>query len=966
MIIEFQIDANKFATAFSRKVTAALVCQVPTFQVGEDTWRVFGFELGPTRLRRTDQPSGSVCVHFGSLDNSTTVAVPEFQIVQTIFPQVAQEADIIANNGTATANALPGLNLDLVFDMAMNTCAGNANDLSNILIAVKGVDQIGSTFPELIDALRQQISDQSIPLPIQEITKILRPVDVINAHLSLGRDSAYLGIRLELWDAQWAASGGDMPRNRDYWLTFYSGNFPPHLFGGRVARDWSVFIDRGVIVPVVRDLFQDALTNNDQFRLHGSPDASWANHNGTARVHVTFNGDAVNACRCFFEESDVNADITADIDLWVDNPNALRQDVYVDSHANFWDALCCEVTSAMFWPFVGIQLLGRGTINGLEYLAGFVPFGALIGTIVTIGGAAGHMQPPPTFRRVNPDDGSHLFREIGVNFGSSSDFGALTLDQADALDDFVSIGGQGLLLSGAIFFKPQPITRLTDLQVPELAWGLGGSCSGIQLAASATIQLETNPPRFFYICDVEVLDDPLGVFGRDQVVWEWGNPEIDVAVSFFPPEYLANPYPCRLLVVTSGGMRILSIAPPPNLTPEQIQEFQKEAEQAKHACFVAQDPFYEFFRQFNPVWTIDPGPEESTTHGWQALVNGLVPGEIVQVTGANDQALAVATASSTGSALVSVLVAPNLEGAELGLQRVGGSTAGLLKGARRAASSAPAATGDQPGTSQGSDDVHNKRGIIFRQTLVERRATIALPTPGVALAVASRSGTTAVAAVLAAGVHIYDVSSPLFPVLLSTWQGSELTGALLFAGDILAWGGRGIYALSASDQPPHYPFARCHHDPVLDATTLGGYLYVLRCKTCAIYDTKLCHVSEFEIEAHSLAIAGSALAAATREGVEIFALRQPRHPHRASCFPLPKVTSVFTPSVFGGRAVVGVSHSGGDRLLDVSKPHEPVELLHFNGPAWYAGTVQTGHVVASFTEDRTEVVVHSVVKTARV
>jgi len=280
------------------------------------------------------------------------------------------------------------------------------------------------------------------------------------------------------------------------------------------------------------------------------------------------------------------------------------------------------------------------------------------------------LPPPPSFQRVNPDDGSHLCREIPVDFGSSSDFGALTLDNAIAFDDPINIGGSGLVLSGGVSLKPRPTTSLANVAVPGLQWGLSGSCSGIQLAASAAIQLTREPPRFFYICVVKVQDDPLGVFGRDQVQWEWGHSEIDLAVNFFPPAYFSNPYPCRLLIVTNAGMRILSIAPPPQLTPEQIQRFKDEAERAKLACFVEQDPFYQAFHQYNPRWSIDPGPEEIAGHAWQAVIHGLAPGETVQITGSNNQALGIATASSNGIAVVSALVAPNLQGAELGLQRI--------------------------------------------------------------------------------------------------------------------------------------------------------------------------------------------------------------------------------------------------------------------------------------------------------
>jgi hypothetical protein len=104
------------------------------------------------------------------------------------------------------------------------------------------------------------------------------------------------------------------------------------------------------------------------------------------------------------------------------------------------------------------------------------------------------------------------------------------------------------------------------------------------------------------------------------------------------------------------------------------------------------------------------------------------------------------------------------------------------------------------------------------------------------------------------------------------------------AGEMLGWGEMGIRPLSADYRTPHRRFTRCERDPVLGAAATTNFLYVLRRNGLAIYDTSFCEVGQLEIEGHSLAIAGLALAVATGDDVVIFDLTEPRNPHRSHSF----------------------------------------------------------------------------------
>jgi hypothetical protein len=141
-----------------------------------------------------------------------------------------------------------------------------------------------------------------------------------------------------------------------------------------------------------------------------------------------------------------------------------------------------------------------------------------------------------------------------------------------------------------------------------------------------------------------------------------------------------------------------------------------------------------------------------------------------------------------------------------------------------------------------------------------------------------------------------------------------------------------------------------------------SFLYVLRRRGLAIYDTSLCEVGQLEIEGRSLALAGPALAVARGDDV-VFDITDSCNPRPSHSLDVCTSASLFTPSICGGRAVIGVSQPEGDRLLRIT--HAPFEAVRFNGPAWYANSAQIGRISASFDEHRMSVVVHSIVRSAR-
>ena len=79
------------------------------------------------------------------------------------------------------------------------------------------------------------------------------------------------------------------------------------------------------------------------------------------------------ACYCCTEDLNVDAEITADVYITVPKPDTVRIDIYSNVAPGFWDATCCILTAAAFWPILGFGQLQTGAIKDWQYLAGFLP-----------------------------------------------------------------------------------------------------------------------------------------------------------------------------------------------------------------------------------------------------------------------------------------------------------------------------------------------------------------------------------------------------------------------------------------------------------------------------------------------------------------------------------------------------------------------------------------------------------------
>lgn len=175
----------------------------------------------------------------------------------------------------------------------------------------------------------------------------------------------------------------------------------------------------------------------------------------------------------------------------------------------------------------------------------------------------------------DPDNKTHVYSEEKPDLPNDPNFGRMTLRGTHPVDDPVTLKASGIYLYGRLetFSPPQP--ELEDPDLEPFCWSKAGRCSG-RVAASTRFRLNPVNPQHWallQVCHVRVLDDPLNVFKVEVIRELHGLPDVKVSVDFWGMngDYWKNPYPCRLMVKTTGGVRILTLPPLPALTEEQFK-----------------------------------------------------------------------------------------------------------------------------------------------------------------------------------------------------------------------------------------------------------------------------------------------------------------------------------------------------------------------------------------------------------
>ena len=1025
MIVELQLDADTFLRSFREQIRKALACELtedvfdlnPSDSVPGEPYIIVGYEVGKTTLRRAKTQT-QACIHTGSIKTVTFRPVFKPEVVQELVVQISWVKDIRAAN-THKAATVP-IHLPLVFELSMDTC-GNPQVLC---FNYAGLDTFPADDP-IAQKLGGKIHGSCTWLPIERVIGGYMPKEMklINGHLSMTESRKCIAVRLEFWDETWGAASGDPARVVSYWEQFYGNGVIDRLQQGNERAGWNLFLDHHAILGFVKEEVLKSIEGQSGITITRQPKAQWFDYAqvgpvtipGYARVHVDLEVEKKNACYCFTEDLDVAAEITADVYIAVPKLDTVRIDLYSNVAPDFWDASCCILTAAAFWPILGFGQMATGAVTGWEYMAGFLPFVSFIAAIVKVNDV--HFDAKGKWIK-DEDDEDHAYSEDHLFLPADPNFGQLSVKGSRPLSDGSSLQAFGLFLWGGmeVFSRPQPV--LEDPQLEPFCWSKAGRCSR-RIAASSRFRLYPENPQHWAllgVCGARIIDDPYGIYKLEVHKEEHGFYDLVLSVDFWSmnPEFWkpGNSYPCRVLVKTTGGVRIVTLKPLPALSEEQFKALARQAAfEYVNNCYL---PRHRLFEELE--WPIEQLFEQPGLHYVQLRAAGLPPGERVDLIGRNGEELGRFTVNPSGTLLVTAL-SQQREGQRTAL-RLRRNSAGVVGPAALPGRMQTLSRSQPPGMQtlmhhldphlpdphselhpgiplEGGHGLHaanggmlsricppdalgspkdmirvyddrisiqaasmaglehheeSGRGVILRQTMLEERGTIR-PRSHVRALVGSGRRMLAVADGLA---ESYDLSDSHMPVLAEAWRTEGIRGAVVFGERLIFWGEPGIWL--AEDGPPvrrNEPFTHCEADTVRGAAVARGRLFVLMGTELRAYDPRLCEVARHDAGgAEEVAAVGGFVVLRDHEGVRIFdGLRDPGEGQGRSHCHLRGITRLEVPALPFGGPVIYAHGQDSSALLRLRESGPPEVMAEFPGGAWFAGVVRAGRTLAYLSDE---------------
>ena len=668
MFIGVQFTAPTIGGLFSEGLKRLNLCVADQF----DGYVVDHIDIDPTTKFGTGSAFTAVIPVSGHGDSS--VAAHAVSYGQDVTVHVVSVSDLAGNDaGPSTTLGIP---LTIVFDLRFDV-SGSSTALTLSYQSVTSSFATSDQLNQLDAILKTRLPTQTEALDLVALTAGLGVAgSPAQAGAAVSGDGSLVEFRLELTSV--AASD-----NLVAWEGFFSSG-PDTDFTGGGAEDWALWLTVDGLEESLSALFTNGLKGSTSFRLDSGIDVAW--QPSKPGFVVTFNGDVINACTCFWSTIDVNVDVTITIDFSIDN-GFIRYDIHTDHSSNQWELFCCELTSALFWPVIGAIMMGGGQIDVGDYILGWLggPLGVFIAGIV----AASTQSTPIPSSALGPtctkDDDSdfHCLVSIPQSGPPASPCGPPGVDSR--VPTTISGTSAGVVLPGilavagtdAVHRASQPTLSCT---VNDFSWLFPDpTCSGLEgnFTMSASVVLTGSGDIPLQFCGATVIGDNASAYQAYLTV-EYSYCPMVVTVHVDVPTGAPDAGPCQVLMQTTGGARVVTLHPIPQLTPEQIKEWQQAVERWRlEHCYTLLDPWYRMFHQFNPKWLVDPpvdvGDPARKEHVWEIVVAGAVPGDTIGAFGPGGEQLGAAEVNAAGVARLNVVTTPELPGGGLSTENAVGT-----------------------------------------------------------------------------------------------------------------------------------------------------------------------------------------------------------------------------------------------------------------------------------------------------
>ncbi|MGB9927607.1 MAG: hypothetical protein ACPK85_04310 [Methanosarcina sp.] len=653
MFFELQLSSQVFGRILRNRIKAIPPCikdGEKDREINFDTTKYIVDHIDivdSTTINKQATPTQTTWIF--SQTNFTSFTVPYLQVKQGITVKLVKNSDL-EQNGLNESEPSKEFTVFPVFNVSIQVFSAQAGQGGPVQIKYE-FDHVeygllsALISPDDQEKIRKSLSGYQLTpttIDLSSLSQLLnRPVSAINAGITCNSEGDFIALRIEI-----RADGDLVPE-------FFTQD-PVNLLNG---RDWALLADARIFMEEASQRIKDGLGNVSKFKLHRGPTVSW-DPNGPA-LNINLGGEAVDACPFFVDDIDMDVDAEIRAILSVPRVNILRTHYHFDASAsNAVEEVACAATAALLWPFIGLVMFDRDQIDLPKYLVGvlvhpLLRFVALIFAIETQGMAGD----------ISRDLGSNCKKLNDEDYECEDEFELALAGLGGRLElQMVQGISQGPVLSGAIMnLRDFNIGKVTSVNLAPFKWQIIGQCkSGFSIGNQASISIGVEPPAALCPLETKILDDPLEEF---ELIT--GDNELTI-VPKFKPEYMANPYPCRIRIITTRGVRTVSIAPPQAKTDQETQDLETGRLRAIASC-------ERWEKVFTPKekleWLIDPPFDtREQLQFWQVVVSRLKPDNRVLVEDQTGKTILSAAPTETGVARLSLLFEGRNAPSELSLK----------------------------------------------------------------------------------------------------------------------------------------------------------------------------------------------------------------------------------------------------------------------------------------------------------
>lgn len=637
MFFEFQLSSQNFERVFRKRLKEIPFCVDREENIFGTIYVIDRVEITDTTIVQKQLiPTQNVGIIFPPFyPNSFTV--PYLQIKQEVNVQLVKSSDLELNGPNPSQPV--SYTFELIFNVSMDIAvtsttplgSGGPVQISYQLehINYRNLDELLSSIQK--ENIKNWFSKYQLPPTTIDIAPFFKnvkfPITAINAGITCNSTGDFIVMRVEI-------------RSKNGWL---DGDMKPEFFTQDAANllnggDWALLMDVNILKEEANEKIKKSLGKVSKFKLRNGPSLLWNPSGPTLGINI--GGELMDIIPFLVDNINIDLEVDTTMNFSVPKQDIMRTHYLIEpSLSDDMEKGLLAAAKTIVYPLNIVPLLFEPNFksNISKYL-----FNLIIGPI------------PLFFTFLNAHPSTGQMNDISTNLGDNCKKLNEENYECDENFDFAleglgsrlnlqSIRGvpQGVVLGGnMVNQRDLPIQRITSVDVSPFEWIIEGKCqSGFSIVNKATVSVYGG--LAIKICSARVMDDPLGEFILTQEDYQ-----VTVRPKF-NSDYVKKPYPCRIRIITTKGVRTITIPSPNALTSQKEQELKKASILAIASC----KKWEKHFMPWEKVkWQVDPPYINITNYLqlWQIVIGNQNSKERIEVINQEGKTLLSARPSITG------------------------------------------------------------------------------------------------------------------------------------------------------------------------------------------------------------------------------------------------------------------------------------------------------------------------------